>query len=272
MSGLGSYIVGLGKRIDTYRSVPNWRQVLLEEATRLRTHYTIDASRSDRFPLVRLGGSFGYPSWSAFWTAIQLRGVAVASPRTGVLGLGLGGGGGHHGHHHGGWWGPASNWGWGYPWPGYASPTVITVPDAAAQAQAVQALQTATQALVAAETPWYSKIPWWGWLAIAGGAYMVLKPKRARANRRRRNARSYPVSSIRVAHKGPFFARKTMKFFGSKADKAYQGPNGIFFVTYDRLLGGYSVRQYDPQDDDMTTKGRFRHREDARDEAKRLAG
>lgn len=192
----------------------------------------------------------------------------------GLRGL-LGGGGGHHGHWGGGgWWGPRS-WGWGGGWgyPGYPFALVQT-PDPNTQAQAQEALQLSRQALVAAETPVWQRVPWYGWLIVAGAAYMVLKPKRAVANRRRRrrNAKAYSISSIRAAHKGHFFDRKTMQFFGSRADKAYQGPNGIFFVTYDSTLGGYTVRQYDPQDDDMTTKGRFKHRDDARDEAKRLAG
>ena len=105
-----------------------------------------------------------------------------------------GGGGGHHGGHGwhgggGGWWGPRQNWGWGggWGWPGY--PIAIQVADPAATQQAQQALQLSQQAIVAAEeasVPFWQKIPWYGWLAIAGAAYMVLKPKRAVANRRRR--------------------------------------------------------------------------------------
>ena len=118
--------------------------------------------------------------------------------------LGLSGGGRHHGgawrHHGGGWWGPNQYgppmWAWGaYPWYTAGAYAYPQIPDPVTQQQAQQALQTSRQALVTAEAaqaeaePAWKRVPWWVWLAIAGGAYMVLRPKRAVTNRRRRRAR-----------------------------------------------------------------------------------
>jgi hypothetical protein len=96
--------------------------------------------------------------------------------------------------------------------------------------------------------------------------------------------RKYTISEIRAANKGAglhFFSPSTMRFFSSKVERTvYQGDGGVFFVTSEQFVGSdgiaqpraYKVRSFDPTTSDVrTARGEFRHLDDARDEAKRLA-
>lgn len=72
-----------------------------------------------------------------------------------------------------------------------------------------------------------------------------------------------------------YFDRDTMRFFNSKLISVYEGPNGVYFVTYERGPhgpGAYSVRRFSGTN--VSTVGTFmgHNKPSAQAEAKQLAG
>ncbi len=66
------------------------------------------------------------------------------------------------------------------------------------------------------------------------------------------------VSDIRAVHKGHWFDRKTMKFFGSKLYPTIYG--GKYFITSEQPPHGprvFSIRAYDQVNDDISTVGQL---------------
>lgn len=77
------------------------------------------------------------------------------------------------------------------------------------------------------------------------------------------------------AYGGHYFDRDTMRFFNSKLISVYEGPNGVYFVTYERGPhgpGAYSVRHFTGTK--VETVGEFmgHSKPDAQQKAKGLAG
>ncbi len=77
----------------------------------------------------------------------------------------------------------------------------------------------------------------------------------------------WTMSRIKQANKNAgqhWFSKGTMRFFNSRvSDKVYEGKNGVFFVTSERMCyepthpRRYTMRIFDPENGTVDTHGEF---------------
>jgi hypothetical protein len=104
------------------------------------------------------------------------------------------------------------------------------------------------------------------------------------------NVTKLPIEKIKTAHKsanGQWFSDHNLRFFQSQIFDGWQGPNGVFFVSSEKLtqLGWlfgkipdeckndprkYTVRQFHPKTGEITNASQF-NEIPTREEAERLA-